>query len=50
MSRSEVTDPVCGMTMEKSAAVTKREYEGQTYYFCSEECKQKFKSKPESYS
>lgn len=33
---------------ERTAAATS-EYEGDTYYFCSEECKQKFDADPESY-
>ena len=39
------TDPVCGMKVaanpEKSA-----EYEGKTYYFCSQGCVTKFKKEP----
>ncbi|WP_458186557.1 YHS domain-containing protein [Haladaptatus sp. NG-WS-4] len=50
MGENDVVDPVCGMSIEKSTAATKTEYEGQTYYFCSEDCKQKFDSKPESYN
>lgn len=35
------TDPVCGMTMEKSKMVAYEE-DGETIYFCSEECKDKY--------
>lgn len=37
------TDPVCGMRISKSGAI-KKESDGKTYYFCSEECLQKFES------
>jgi uncharacterized membrane protein YraQ (UPF0718 family)/YHS domain-containing protein len=35
--RRGVTDPACGMTVDRSKAVT-REIGGQTVYFCSEGC------------
>lgn len=44
-----VTDPVCGMNMEPTDAVVQREHDGETYYFCSEECLQTFQSNPEPY-
>lgn len=44
-----VTDPVCGMKIESSQAPAQSQYEGQTYSFCSVECKQKFDAKPEDY-
>lgn len=34
-------DPVCGTYLPESQALTYK-YDGQTYYFCSPECKQKF--------
>ncbi len=38
-------DPICGMTVDESSAIsTKRD--GQTFYFCSDNCKQKFLSTP----
>lgn len=40
-------DPVCGMSV--SEARHKAEYEGQTYYFCSETDRQKFLASPEKY-
>ena len=39
---TKVTDPVCGMRIEPSQAAAESNYQGQTYYFCSEECKQQF--------
>jgi Cu+-exporting ATPase len=35
------TDPICGMTVDESTT-RKVERDGQTYYFCSEHCRQKF--------
>ena len=37
----KVQDPVCGMEIDKSKAVT-LEKDGKTYYFCSDNCKNKF--------
>lgn len=34
-------DPVCGMFVAREAAVI-QEKGGETYYFCSEECRDKF--------
>ncbi len=42
-------DPVCKMIIEEKKAVTKVEYNGETYYFCSEKCKEKFLKFPEKY-
>ncbi len=36
-ARRGVTDPVCGMKVDRAKAVTK-ELDGQTFYFCSEHC------------
>jgi YHS domain-containing protein len=43
------TDPVCGMKVDDQLADSKSQYQGKTYYFCSDECKRKFDQKPESY-
>lgn len=45
-----VKDPVCGMTLEEADAVTTVEHDGTTYYFCSEDCAQEFRSDPASYA
>ena len=42
-------DPVCGMKVKKSDAKATYEYEGKTYYFCMEGCKEKFVENPEKY-
>jgi len=43
------TDPVCGMQVETQQAAGKSEYLGETYYFCSQGCKNKFDQRPEQY-
>lgn len=45
-----VVDPVCGMKVKKSEAKVTYEYNGKTYYFCMEECKEKFVKNPEMYT
>ena len=42
-------DPVCGMEVEPNTAAGKHEYDGQTYYFCSQDCLAKFKEDPEKF-
>jgi uncharacterized protein len=39
--RSGATDPVCGMKVQRSNAVT-LERDGRTYYFCSDHCRHAF--------
>ena len=45
----KVTDPVCGMQIDSEKAAGKSEYQGQTYYFCSEDCKKSFDANPKQY-
>lgn len=45
-----VKDPVCGMTVDAEQAQWKSEYNGNTYYFCSQQCKQKFDQEPARYA
>lgn len=42
------TDPVCGMAVEGRKAVS-AEWEGETFYFCSNGCRQEFLSSPEQF-
>ncbi len=42
------TDPVCGMTVETRTAKSSI-YDGRVYYFCSQECRQKFEDSPTAY-
>jgi YHS domain-containing protein len=39
-----VRDPICGMTVDPRTAI-KSDINGQTYYFCSEDCKKQFEGK-----
>ena len=45
-----VEDPVCGMHIDSAAAAASEEYEGKTYYFCSEACHQRFAATPEQFA
>jgi len=44
------TDPVCGMKVDDQKAAAKVQYQGSTYFFCSDECKRKFEQQPEQYA
>lgn len=43
-------DPVCGMDVNAQDAAGTSQHRGQTYYFCSESCKNKFDQNPEQYA
>lgn len=43
---AKAVDPVCGMSVDKASAKWKSEYQGSTYYFCSEVCKTMFDKEP----
>ena len=47
---NQVTDPVCGMRIAKHTAAAREEYEGRTFYFCVEECREKFLEEPSRYA
>jgi YHS domain-containing protein len=46
----QVTDPVCGMTIESEKSATREVWQGQTYYFCSTTCQEKFRAAPDRYA
>jgi len=48
-SANTVKDPVCGMNISPEKAAAKYEYKGNTFYFCSNGCTEKFKVEPEKY-
>jgi P-type Cu+ transporter len=48
-ARTQMTDPVCGMTVDPATSSHKIEYHRQTYYFCSDRCRNKFQQDPERY-
>jgi len=43
-------DPVCGMMVSKDSPGAKESYKGHTFYFCSEDCKEKFNATPDKYA
>jgi YHS domain-containing protein len=43
-------DPVCGMDVNERDAVYSSEWRGETYYFCSPQCKGKFEREPREYT
>jgi len=45
----KVIDPVCGMTIDPSRAAGTSTFRGETYFFCSPRCKEKFDAEPEKY-
>jgi YHS domain-containing protein len=44
-----VSDPVCGMRLNRIHAPAQAEYQGVQYYFCVEECRRKFLANPDRY-
>ena len=44
-----VVDPVCGMTIDPARAVGTSQYRGETIYFCSPRCKEKFDANPAAF-
>lgn len=44
-----VRDPVCGMEFESGQASAQSTYNGQAYFFCSDECRKLFEADPEQY-
>lgn len=43
---SSAKDPVCGMDVDPTSAAGSHEYEGETYYFCSKGCLERFRADP----
>ena len=43
-------DPVCNMEIDEQSAAGQSQYQGQTYYFCTESCKDEFDQNPEQYA
>ncbi|HEX7966654.1 MAG TPA: heavy metal translocating P-type ATPase [Stellaceae bacterium] len=42
-------DPVSGMTVDPATAKYRLDHQGQTYFFCSERCREKFRATPAQY-
>ena len=45
-----VKDVVCNMDVDPSKSTITADYEGKKYYFCAEECKEKFVANPSQYA
>ena len=45
-----VTDPVCGMKVDERNSQYHSQYGGQTYSFCSQQCKNEFEQNPAQYA
>jgi YHS domain-containing protein len=43
-------DPVCGMQVDPQQSAYTSDYQGRTYYFCSEHCKRRFDEDPVPYA
>jgi YHS domain-containing protein len=46
---ARVQDPVCGMMIEPDQAARRTTRDGETFYFCSQECERQFQSDPDRY-
>jgi len=46
----EIHDPVCGMTITTASAAAHADYQGTTYYFCSQHCHDRFVAEPSKYA
>jgi Cu+-exporting ATPase len=44
------TDPVCGMKVDEESTEFQSSYGGKDFYFCSEECEDKFEDDPSRYA
>ena len=42
-------DPVCHMDVDPKNAAAQSKHQGQTYYFCAVNCKNKFDQNPQQY-
>ena len=47
---TKVKDPVCGMVIDEKTARSTGEFQGETYYFCSENCLETFNQNPAEYA
>lgn len=44
-----VKDPVCGMFVDPASAKYRSDYDGKTYFFCSDGCRSKFEHDPKEF-
>jgi YHS domain-containing protein len=45
----DTKDPVCGMSVSTEKAAAASVLKGNTYYFCSRSCRDKFEQAPDTY-
>jgi Cu+-exporting ATPase len=50
LTKTTVTDPVCSMQIDPAAAAGKAIYKGETYHFCSKNCRENFEREPQKYA
>jgi len=50
MTKGQTNDPVCGMAVDRDKSTAASVYRGQTYYFCSASCRDKFEKEPAKYA
>lgn len=43
-------DPVCGMSVHPASAAAEASYGGQSYYFCSARCAERFRTEPKRFA
>ncbi|MDX1927992.1 MAG: YHS domain-containing protein [Pirellulaceae bacterium] len=43
------SDPVCGMRISRSQAVSNQNFNGHPYFFCSSQCAERFRANPASF-
>src|SRR5512146_460327 len=43
-------DPICGMEVTAESAVGSMGWQGETYFFCSQHCLEKFRAEPAKYA
>src|SRR5690242_2291765 len=46
---TEAVDPVCGMKISPTDAVGHVDHRGETYYFCSQSCLDRFRANPAAF-
>lgn len=46
----QAIDPVCGMSVSNTGDVRRQDYEGRSFWFCSESCETKFSADPYFYA
>ncbi len=46
---TKTKDLVCGAELEQGKSAARHDYDGKTYEFCSEECKDSFAQNPRNF-